>query len=181
MLRPRLLVVLVLAAAALPVPLARAASTYSQVLKTYQVHGSIPACAFSSPQLERALRAIDTYGAQYFQDFSTAIQNALSARASGGCAPAGVRSRGSAAAAPLPPLALGPVTGATHSSLPAPVLLLAGLAAVLALIAGAALLARWRGWSPAWAARFSHAWGEVGYRSEGRWLELSDWLRSGAR
>lgn len=171
---------------ALSGPSAAAASTYSQVLKAYQVHGSVPACEFTPPQLERALKAIDTYGAQYFQDFATAIQNALSARASGGCAPNTAQSAQAPGGAGTgggggPPIRLGPVTTGTHSTPPAPLLLLAALLILVGAIGSLALVARWRGWSPGWAASWSHAWGEAGFRSEGRWLEFTDWLRSGGR
>ena len=73
-------------AALLAAPQARA-DIYSQVLRTYQAHGSIPPCQFTSAQLSAALKGIDTYGAQYFADFTDAVQAALAERASGGCIP----------------------------------------------------------------------------------------------
>src|SRR5579859_224869 len=62
-----------------------AADAYREVLSIYEAEGSIPPCQFSSPQLEAALRGEDAYGAQYFADFTDAIQSALAQRASGAC------------------------------------------------------------------------------------------------
>lgn len=65
-----------------------------------------------------------------------------------------------------------------ESPLPRPILAL-GVLLALALAGGAlTALTRWRGSSPAWAAGWRHAWSEAGYRSEGVWLEFTDWLRS---
>ncbi len=158
------------------------ASTYSNVLRSYQKHGSIPACQFSSQQLASALKSVDTYGAQYFADFTTAIQSALAARASGACssasALAGAASSAQSAASggPVPQIA---VTGASDASLPAPIVLMAALAALLTLLGVTFLLATVRGWDPAWAAGWRHAWSEAGYRVGGTWSEFADWLRSG--
>ncbi len=164
-----------------PVSAARAGS-YSQVLHAYQIHGSVPPCQFSSQQLDAALKGIDTYGAQYFQDFTSAIQSALAARASGVCAaarpPTAPSVTGHAVSSP-PPLALGPTDAATNSSLPAPIVMTAILAAALALLGAGVALTRWSAWSPRWAAGWRHMWSEAGYRAEGTWLEFSDWLRSG--
>jgi hypothetical protein len=155
------------------------AGIYSQVLRAYEAHGSVPPCQFSGQQLENALKGVDTYGAQYFSDFTVAVQNALAARASGACSAA----QGSTVAAPVrsgpaPPLRPGAVAGATGASLPAPILLIVGLAGVLALLGALAALAWWRGWSPAWAGGWRHAWSEAGYRTRGTWSEFADWLRS---
>jgi hypothetical protein len=74
---------------------------------------------------------------------------------------------------PLPLLVL-----SLRSSLPLPILAL-GVLLALALAGGAlTALVRWRGSSPAWAAGWTHAWSEAVYRSEGVWLEFTDWLRS---
>ena len=56
---------LILAAAAivlaLGLPVASAgASIYSQVLRAYETNGSIPPCQFTSPQLQSALKGIDS-------------------------------------------------------------------------------------------------------------------------
>jgi hypothetical protein len=69
----------------LPAGAARAASQYQRVPQVYERAGSIPACEFSSPELESALKGVDSYGAQYFADFTQAIHDALSRRASGAC------------------------------------------------------------------------------------------------
>jgi hypothetical protein len=155
------------------------ASSYSQVLRSYEAHGSVPACQFSSQQLETALKGVDTYGAQYFSDFTGAVQNALASRASGACSATAAQPATAAAAARSsnPPLVLGPLTGATGASLPAP-MLMAALAAVIGLLGTAVALAWWLGWSPAWAGAWRHAFREAGYRSEATWSEFEDWLRS---
>jgi hypothetical protein len=157
-------------------PSSATASAYSQVLRAYQVSGSVPPCRFSSAQLAAALRSIDTYGQQYFADFSNAVQSALAARAAGACTP-GAHPRVSsspAPQAPLPPSA----TSATDANLPLPMLVLGGLTAVLSLAVGAAAATRSVGWEPGWAAAWRHAWGEAGYRMSGRAADLADrWRR----
>jgi hypothetical protein len=114
------------------------ASTYTDVLHTYQQIGSIPPCRFTSPQLSSALKAIDTYGQQYFADFSNAIQDALAARAAGACSPAsaraGVSSPGTRVASPPLPSS---VTPPTDGSLPAPIILMTAVIVVVALVLGA--------------------------------------------
>jgi hypothetical protein len=164
-----------------PVASADAASSYSRVLQAYETRGAVPPCQFTSPQLQSALKSIDTYGAQYFADFTNAVQAALTARASGACAPHPGSAAGhpAAPAAHTPPLRLGPVTAATGASLPAPMLLLAALGAALALLSAVAGFAWWRGWSPRWAGAWGHALGEAGYRARDSWGEFDDWLRSG--
>jgi hypothetical protein len=181
-LRTRVSILLLLAVLALPASSA-AASIYSQVLHAYQTDGSVPPCQFSSQQLDHALKGIDTYGAQYFQDFTSAIQAALTSRASGRCAPThGIVLPAAAGQAQSPsrPLALGPVGAATSSSVPAPILLLALLGLLIALTAAVGSFVWWRGWSAAWAASWTHAWSETGYRFHNGWLDFRDWLRSGS-
>jgi hypothetical protein len=112
---------------------ASAAGAYQRVLHAYERSGSIPPCQFSGAELESALGGVDTYGAQYFADFTEAVQAALTARAGGEC---------SASAAPVP-AAAGPasnavaalpaVTAATSAGVPAPLIVLAILAAGLAV------------------------------------------------
>ena len=129
----------------LSAPGAAGASVYSQVLHAYQASGAVPPCRFTTGQLETALSSIDTYGAQYFQDFATAIQNALSARAGGACVPgassgtggragaggpggaAGSGGASAGAGAGLPPLRPGPIGAPSGSGPPAVLLVLAGL------------------------------------------------------
>jgi hypothetical protein len=186
--RMRVLAAAVVLLAVLPAAQARA-SAYTQVLHVYQTRGSIPSCEFSSAQLAAALHGVDTYGAQYFADFTTAIQGALAARASGACAggaghaggaaPAGASSSaGTGGAQRGAAVRPGPVTSVSNANLPAPLILLGALAALLALVGTGATVARLRGWDPAWAAGFRHSWGEAGFRVAGAWSEFVDWLRS---
>jgi hypothetical protein len=167
------------ALAILPAGAARA-SVYTDVLHVYQVNGAIPPCQFSSAQLSAALRGIDTYGQQYFADFSNAVQAALAARASGVCTPGALSAaiaarRGSAGAPPgaLPAAATSP----TDANLPAPIVLMAAVAIAVAAALGLRALALSRGWDPEWAVRWRHAWGEASYRVGGGWAEVVDWLR----
>ncbi len=168
-----------LAFMALPPSMARA-NIYTQVLQVYETDATVPPCQFSSQQLETALKGVNTYGQQYFADFTAAVQTALSDRASGACAPA---RRGANPAAhsqvSVPPLRPGPVTAATGASLPATMVLMAAFAAVLALVGALAALWWWRGWDPRWAARWRHAWSEAGRRSRDGAMDFDDWLHSG--
>ncbi len=179
MLRPR--TALALLALTLLAPAAAAsASDYSQVLRMYQQRGSIPPCKFSTSQLAAALKGVNLYGAQYFADFTAAIQNALSARAGGSClatpvSPARAGGPSAGTNLSLPP---GNVTAATQAGVPAPILLLAVLGATTGLIAALTGLARLRGWEPAVLPWWRHLWQESGYRAGGIWAEFRDWLRS---
>jgi len=155
------------------------ASTYTDVLHVYQQTGSIPPCRFTSPQLASALKAIDTYGQQYFADFSNAIQDALTARAAGACAPAGTRAgpatgRSSVSSPPLP----SSVTPPTDAGVPAPIILMTVVVVIVALVLAARAIVLATGWDPRWAARWRHAWGEAGYRVSGGWSDFADWPRS---
>jgi len=156
-------------------PAAAAASAYAQVLQTYQATGTVPPCRFSGPELAAALRGIDTYGQQYFADFGNAVQSALSQRAAGACS-RGIRPVVTAAVpqAPLPASATSP----TNANVPLPMLLLGGLALVVALAGGAGVLIRSQGWDPRWAAAWRHAWAETGYRMSGGLSDAADrWRR----
>jgi hypothetical protein len=175
-----------LALPSLALPASARAGAYSRVLGAYQQTGSIPPCAFSSAQLQSALKSVSTYGAQYFADFTNAIQNALAARAAGRCStpaqPAGAAGASVSGATPrtgalTADTRLGPVTAATNASLPAPLLAMAAIAVVLAALVAVAALARTRGWDPAWAAASRHSWQEAGYRVSALWAEFRDWLR----
>ncbi len=148
------------------------ASPYSQVLAAYQSTGSVPACRFSSAQLVAALHGIDTYGQQYFADFSDAVQSALAARAAGACAPGAHRALavGAVPQVPLPASA----TSATDANLPLPLLALAGLTVLLVIAIGANALMRGGGWEPAWAVAWRHAWAEASYRMAGHLSDLAD-------
>lgn len=125
-----------LALALLPTATA-GASVYTDVLHVYQLNGSIPPCRFSSAQLSAALKQIDTYGQQYFADFSGAIQNALTARAAGACSAAALHPASSAlhapAGVPAPPLPAS-VRTPTDSNLPAPILVMTVLVVLVAVV-----------------------------------------------
>ena len=156
-------------------PTAVGASAYTQVLQTYQATGTVPACRFSSVELEAALKGIDTYGQQYFADFSDAVQSALTARAAGTCLH-GVHAVATAAApqAALPAAATSPTGG----SVPLPMLLLGGLALATALVGGTLAVVRSQAWEPRWAAAWRHAWAEAGYRIAGGLSDAADrWRR----
>jgi hypothetical protein len=139
--------------------LGAAPSAYQAVLRVYEQHGTVAACQFSPAQLQSALKGVDSYGAQYFADFTQAIQNALTIRASGSCS-AGAGLSGSAAgsagsagpagpAGPVgavgPPAHFGPVTAATSAGVPAPLALMGVLAAAAALCGAGAAAVRTRG------------------------------------
>jgi hypothetical protein len=162
----------------MPQPVAASASPYTDVLHAYQAYGSIPACRFSSAELAAALRGIDTYGQQYFADFSDAVQSALAARAAGACA-RGVHPTVASGAVPQAGLPASATSG-TDAGLPLPIVLLAALTLAFVLVAGARALANSQGWEPAWATAWRHAWAEAAYRMEGGVAELLDWWR-GAR
>ena len=173
----RLLIAIALATVVLTPAVARA-SAYTDVLRVYQAQGSIPPCRFSSPQLVAALKGIDTYGQQYFADFTEAVQTALAQRASGACTrglTAHLRAAGAAPRTLLP----GSITSPTDSGIPAPILVLAALTALLAAAALLGALARMLGWDPPWAAAWRHAWGEAGYRLGGGLEDFRDWWQSG--
>jgi hypothetical protein len=115
---------------------ATAADVYQQVLQTYERAGTIPACRFTAAQLQTASNGIDTYGAQYFADFTEAIQAARAAPAGGECrgAPARPSTPGAAASTVVAPLPS--VTAATSGGLPVALVVLAALAVGLTLAGG---------------------------------------------
>jgi hypothetical protein len=178
MARPRLAPLVLALALLVPVSGAQA-SDYGQVLQSYQQSGSVPPCRFTTSQLASALKGVNLYGAQYFADFTTAIRNALSARAGGACLAHPVRAlaggRAAASGLQLPP---GTVTAPTQAGIPAPILLLGVLAAALALIAALMALARRRASDGPFGPWWRHLWQETGYRAGGAWAEFVDWLRS---
>jgi hypothetical protein len=156
------------------------ATAADPVLHAYQQNGVVPACEFTSQQLERALRQ-NTYDAQYFNDFTSAVQSALQARASGACSTVRRRQQTADRAGLALPAKLTSVTAATGAAIPLPMLLLAVFAVAALLGAGLVALIRWRAWDPSWAAAWRHMWSETGYRSRSIWAEFTDWLRSGSR
>ncbi len=168
---------LVLAAAAvsaalfvLPVQSAQATSIYTQVLRAYEANGSVPPCQFTSQQLETALKGINTYGAQYFADFTAAVQTALSARASGACLPQSkVGGGGAPVGGPDTGVTLGPLTAATDAGIPLPILAMAVLGALLGVLGIIALTTRGRRPRP-------HP-RKPGDGPPHRWTELGHWAK----
>ena len=156
------------------------ASAADPVLHAYQQHGVVPACEFISQQLEQALRQ-NTYGAQYFNDFTTAVQAALQARASGACSAVQRRQQTADRAGLALPAKLTSVTAATGAGIPLPMLLLAVFGVAALLGAGVVALIRWRAWDPSWAGAWRHMWSETAYRGRSLWSEFTDWMRSGSR
>lgn len=151
----------------------RAGSLYARVLQSYQTHGSIPPCLFTSPQLSSALNSVDTYGQQYYADFIGAIQSALAARASGSCSK-GHRPASAQAPGPVPggPGLPSSVTTSTSSGVPAPLIALGAAAAVLAAATGLAALGGRRAASSDWG----HGWAQTRYRLGELWDGLA-WRR----
>src|SRR5436305_7461147 len=121
MFSPRLTAFLLLVALFVLPAVARA-SAYSKVLQTYEQKGTVPPCQFSSSELSSALKGVDTYGAQYFADFTGAIQSALTARADGQCGASGAQPTKIRPATHLPSPAPHSVKASTASDLPAPIL-----------------------------------------------------------
>ena len=124
----------------------------------------IPPCQFSSSELSHALKGVDTYGAQYFADFTGAIQSALAARAGGQCGPGGAQTTTIPPATHLPSPAAHSVKASTQSDLPAPILLIALLGAAALLTGAAVAIVRLRGSEPRVLAASRHSFGEAGYR-----------------
>lgn len=118
-------------------------SVYQQVLGAYQSQGTVPACRFSGAELSNALNGVDTYGAQYFADFTQAVQAALSARAAGACTGSATPSERAPGEA-QPAAHFGPVTAATSAGVPVPLAVLAGLALAAGLLGAGAVVVRSR-------------------------------------
>ena len=158
-------------------PATALASAYTDVLRVYQATGSIPACRFSSSRLAAALKGIDTYGQQYFADFSEAVQRALAQRASGACSPGAAahptHAAGGSSRIPLPDS----VTSPTDAAVPAPMIAMAIMAAALAVTFGIGASARAFGWELRWAQACRHAWAEASHRASGGFDAFTDWWR----
>jgi hypothetical protein len=177
---PALVACALLAAAAFP-GLARA-DAYHTVFNAYTRAGDVPACRFSSATLAAAYREAQPDDVQYFGDFRDAIQRTLAFQATGYCNSAAAR-RAVALGGPVAPSLRGPalpgsVTAATGAGVPAPLVLVLGIAGAFALLGLGAGVVRMRGWDPAWAVALRHSWNEAEYRIAGTWAEFRDWLRS---
>jgi hypothetical protein len=168
-----------LAILAIPVGTA-SANAYANVLQSYERAGTVDPCRFTSAQLASALGAVDPAEAQYFGTFTTAVDDALAARARGQCATAPALQRvhaadvGSGAAALSLPA--GSPTAATNGGPPLAVVLMALSFGALGIVLAIAAVARMRGWDPAWLASWRHACGEAGYRLGGSWAQFGDRL-----
>ena len=85
---------------------------------------------------------------------------------------------------PAPAVADGAVLAASKSrssdaGVPAPLVALAVIGALMAIAALLYGLARWWAWEPRWLLRLRHAGAEAGWRASGSWAEFVDWLRLG--
>ena len=161
-------------------PASAQANIYQRVESTYERLGTVPACMFSSAQLSTTLKEVDTYGQQYFADFTNAVLAALAAQASGDCSPAVLAARARPPGASVPPDGSlpGSVTSPTRAGLPGTVVLLGALALLAGLAGGVVAVARLGGYRPRWAAVWGHALAEAGYRLSGRWQDARDlWRR----
>jgi hypothetical protein len=109
---------------------------------------------------------------------------------SGGATPAGGSSAGaSSSGTPAPhPVSSSPLdvnvshaTRLTHgtSGFPAPLIVIALIAAALGIPALVWGLARWRGWQPGWLPGARHTLAEATWRTGNGWAEFADWLRFG--
>lgn len=89
-----------------------------------------------------------------------------------------------AGANPAPAVADGAVLAASKSrssdaGVPAPLVALAVIGALMAVAALLYGLARWWAWEPRWLLRWRHAGAEAGWRASGSWAEFMDWMRLG--
>jgi hypothetical protein len=67
----------------------------------------------------------------------------------------------------------------SDAGVPAPLVALAVIGALMALAALLYGLARWWAWEPRWLVRARHAGAEAGWRASGSWAEFMDWVRLG--
>ena len=161
------------------VPSPARADIYQRVQAAYEQYGSVPPCKFTSAQLETTLKAVDTYGAQYFADFTDAVQAALTARASGQCSP-----RSASGSQRTHPGALAPgrlpssPTSPTGASVPGTILLMGALALLTGVLGTLLWLLRLSGTEPRWLAASRHAVAEAGYRLAAGWQDGLDAWRS---
>jgi hypothetical protein len=146
----------------------------SRVRTVYEQDSTIPPCLFTSPELTTALNAVDAYGLEYFADYISAIQTALTLRAAGACSKNNAAGR--AAVGRTPPTAALPasLTSPTRSGVPAPMLLLAIIGLVLAAAAILLTLGRRSESSATWAGRWRHGTAEASYRARDVWDTITD-------
>lgn len=174
-----LLVTLLAGWPAVSPPLAQAGSgsISSRVRQVYEQDNGIPPCRFTSTELTTAQSAVDAYDLEYFADYIGAIQTALTFRAAGACSKTAHVSE--AALGRTPPAAALPatLTSATRSGVPAPILLMAVFALVLAGGTALLTLGRRRESSAVWVARWHHATAEARYRAQEAWDTIMDRLR----
>jgi hypothetical protein len=67
----------------------------------------------------------------------------------------------------------------SDAGVPAPLVALAVIGALMALAGLLYGLARWWAWEPRWLVRMRHAGAEAGWRASGSWAEFMDWVRLG--
>jgi hypothetical protein len=67
----------------------------------------------------------------------------------------------------------------SDAGVPAPLVALAVIGALMALGALLYWLARWWAWEPRWLVRARHAGAEASWRASGSWAEFMDWVRLG--
>ena len=175
--RSRFVAIALLAAVALPTAAAARPNIYTRMFNDYSSSGAVSPCAFTAAELNTVLKSIDLYQQAYSSDFPNAIERALADRASGACANGGATTASSAGGSTGGPLKLGPLTAATDAPLPAPIVILAALAGVFALLAVGAVVIRARGWDPPWGPAARQSLGEASYRIEGALQDASDRLR----
>jgi hypothetical protein len=70
-------------------------------------------------------------------------------------------------------------TRSSDAGVPAPLVALAIIGALMALAALLYALARWWAWEPPWLVRARHAGAEASWRASGSWAEFVDWVRMG--
>jgi hypothetical protein len=172
--RSRVVAIAVLAAVALPTAAAARPSIYTRIFNDYSSSGAVSPCAFTAAELNTALKSVDLYQQAYSSDFPNAIERALANRASGVCTNGGATTASITAGSIGAPLKLGPLTAATDAPLPAPIVILAALAGLFALLAAGAAVIRSRGWDPRWGPAARQSLGEAGYRIEGALQGRSD-------
>ena len=100
-------------------------------------------------------------------------------------APATTTPQPAPTASPAPAVADGAILTAASSTqdnggdLPAPLVALAFVALLAALVTAALAAARWWAVDAPWMQRSRHATAEAGWRTSAAWAEFTDWLRLG--